>query len=134
MSRQNDMKARYDELKLNQDQIDEIEQAFARADKAQREFETWSQEAIDRTIRSVAQIVANSKTFHELVELGIQESAPSAIRSAVKPSASRSAASCAIACARNPSASSKRFQKSASSSMPSPSASSPASFRRPIQT
>ena len=75
MSRQNDMKARYEELKLNQDQIDEIEQAFARADKAQREFETWSQEAIDRTIRSVAQIVANSKTFHELVELGIQESA-----------------------------------------------------------
>ena len=75
MSRQNDMKARYEELKLNQDQINEIEQAFARADKAQREFETWSQEAIDRTIRSVAQIVANSKTFHELVELGIQESA-----------------------------------------------------------
>ena len=68
------MKARYEELKLNQDQIDEIDEAFARADKAQREFETWSQEAIDRTIRSVAQIVANSKTFHELVELGISES------------------------------------------------------------
>ena len=75
MSRQNDMKARYEELKLNQDQIDEVEQAFERADKAQKEFETWSQEAIDRTIQSVAQIVANSKTFHELVELGIQESA-----------------------------------------------------------
>ena len=75
MSRQNDMKARYEELKLNQDQIDEVEQAFERADKAQKEFETWSQEAIDRTIQSVAQIVANSKTFHELVEMGIQESA-----------------------------------------------------------
>jgi sulfoacetaldehyde dehydrogenase len=75
MSRQNDMKARYEELKLNQDQIDEVEQAFERADKAQKEFETWSQEAIDRTIQSIAQIVANSKTFHELVELGIQESA-----------------------------------------------------------
>ena len=75
MSRQNDMPARYAELKLNQDQIDEIEQAFARADKAQKEFETWGQEAIDRTIQSVAQIVANSKTFHELVEMGIQESA-----------------------------------------------------------
>lgn len=74
MSRQNDMVARYAELKLNQDQIDEVEQAFIRADKAQKEFETWSQEAIDRTIRSVAQMVANSKTFHELVELGIQES------------------------------------------------------------
>ncbi|MDR2450455.1 MAG: aldehyde dehydrogenase family protein [Candidatus Accumulibacter sp.] len=75
MSRQNDMPARYAELKLNPDQIDEIERSFARADRAQQEFETWSQEAIDRAIRSVAQIVANSKTFHELVELGIEESA-----------------------------------------------------------
>ncbi|RPJ83908.1 MAG: hypothetical protein EHM13_06280, partial [Acidobacteria bacterium] len=73
MSRQNDMKARYAELKLTQDQIDEIEGSFARADKAQKCFETWSQEAIDRTIRSVAQNVANSRAFHELVELGIQE-------------------------------------------------------------
>ena len=71
MSRQNDMPARYTELKLNEDQVNEVEEAFVRADK---EFETWSQEAIDRTIQSVAQIVANSKTFHELVELGIQES------------------------------------------------------------
>ena len=74
MSRQSNMPERYAELKLTPDQIDEIEQTFARADKAQREFETWSQEAIDRTIQSMAQIVANSKTFHELVELGIQES------------------------------------------------------------
>lgn len=74
MSRQNDMKARYAELKLTQDQIDEIEEAFARADKAQKAFETWSQEAIDRTIQSVAQNVANSQRFHELVELGISES------------------------------------------------------------
>jgi len=75
MSRQNDMPERYAELKLNPEQIDEIEQSFARADKAQREFESWSQEAIDRAIRSVAQNVANSKTFHELVEMGIAESA-----------------------------------------------------------
>ncbi len=75
MSRHNDMAARYAELKLDKSQIDEIEQCFARADKAQREFESWSQEAIDRTIRSVAQIVANSKTFHELVEMSIEESA-----------------------------------------------------------
>lgn len=74
MSRSSDMTARYAELKLNQDQINEIEEAFERADKAQKEFETWSQEAIDRTIQSVAQIVANSKNFHELVEMGIQES------------------------------------------------------------
>ncbi len=68
------MPDRYAELKLTTEQINEIEETFARADKAQLEFETWSQEAIDRTIRSVAQMVANSKTFHELVELGIQES------------------------------------------------------------
>lgn len=75
MSRQNDMQERYAELKVGPEQIAELEETFARADKAQKEFETWSQEAIDRTIRSIAQIVANSKTFHELVELGIQESA-----------------------------------------------------------
>ncbi|WP_211364224.1 aldehyde dehydrogenase family protein [Propionivibrio limicola] len=75
MSRQNDMQERYAELKLNEDQIAEVEEAFAKADKAQKEFETWSQEAIDRAIRSVAQIVSNSKTFHELVEMGIAESA-----------------------------------------------------------
>ena len=75
MSRQNDMAERYAELKCTPEQMEEIEQAFARADKAQREFEKWDQAAIDRTIQSIAQIVANSKTFHELVELGIQESA-----------------------------------------------------------
>lgn len=74
MSRQNDMPARYAELKLTPDQISEIEEAFARADAAQKQFETWSQEAIDRTIRSVAQMVSNSHAFHGLVELGIQES------------------------------------------------------------
>ncbi len=68
------MKARYAELKLNEEQINEVEEAFLKADKAQLEFESWSQEAIDRAIQSVAQIVSNSKTFHELVELGIQES------------------------------------------------------------
>ena len=116
MSRQNDMQARYAELKLNEDQINEVEEAFAKADKAQKEFETWSQEAIDRAIQSVAQIVANSKQFHELVEMGIGK-ARLAIRSAVKPSASRFAASCVIACARSPSASSRKSRKSASSSM-----------------
>ena len=75
MSRQNDMAERYAELKCTPEQIEEMEEAFARADKAQREFERWDQASIDRTIQSVAQIVANSKTFHELVELGIQESA-----------------------------------------------------------
>ena len=74
MSRMVDMKAVYESKGLTQDQIDNIEECFARADKAQLEFEKWSQEDIDRTIRSVAQKVANSKTFHELVEMGIKES------------------------------------------------------------
>ena len=74
MSRQNDMPARYEELKLTAEQIAEIEETFARADAAQQEFEKWDQASIDRAIRSVAQMVANSKTFHELVELGISES------------------------------------------------------------
>lgn len=72
MSRMSDMTGPYS--KLTQDQIDEIEVAFVKADAAQKEFEKWSQEDIDRTIRSIAQKVANSKTFHELVEMGIQES------------------------------------------------------------
>lgn len=72
MSRMSDMTERY--AGLDQSQIDEIENAFERANKAQLEFEKWSQEDIDRTIQSVAQMVGNSKTFHELVELGIQES------------------------------------------------------------
>lgn len=76
MSRQNDMAERYAELKCTPEQIEEMEEAFARADKAQREFERWDQASIDRTIQSVAQIVANSKTFHELVELGIQARRP----------------------------------------------------------
>ena len=51
MSRQNDMPARYAELKLIPEQFAELEETFARADKAQLEFEPWSQEAIDRTIQ-----------------------------------------------------------------------------------
>lgn len=74
MSRQNNMKERYAELKVNEDAANEIDEAFAKADKAQKEFETWSQEQIDRTIQSVAQMVANSKNFHELVTMGIEES------------------------------------------------------------
>ena len=68
------MPARYAELKLTAEQIAEIEETFARADAAQLAFESWDQASIDRAIRSVAQMVANSKTFHELVELGISES------------------------------------------------------------
>jgi sulfoacetaldehyde dehydrogenase len=67
----NDMSAIY--AKLNQAQIDELEDAFARADKAQKEFETWSQEQIDRTIQSIAWMVANTQTFKELVKMSIEE-------------------------------------------------------------
>ena len=74
MSRQVNMKEVYEAKGLTQEQIDNIEECFARADKAQLEFEKWSQKDIDRAIQSMAQMVANSKTFHELVELGIKES------------------------------------------------------------
>ncbi|NLN49565.1 MAG: aldehyde dehydrogenase family protein [Clostridiales bacterium] len=60
--------------KLDKNQIDEIEEKFARADKAQRIFEKWSQEDVDRTIRAIAWKVANSKTFKELVDMSIEES------------------------------------------------------------
>jgi len=60
--------------KLNQDQIDEIEEKFAKADAAQKNFEKWSQEDIDRTIRAIAWKVANTQTFKELVKMSIEES------------------------------------------------------------
>ena len=59
-----DMKAVYEAKGLTQEQIDNIEECFARADAAQREFETWSQEDIDRAIKSVAQqIIQKSFDF-----------------------------------------------------------------------
>ena len=60
--------------KLNQDQIDEIEEKFARADAAQRIFEKWGQGEINRTIQAIAWKVANTKTFRELVRMSIEES------------------------------------------------------------
>lgn len=72
MSRMNSMEGVY--AKLNQDQIDEIEDKFAKADEAQRIFEKWRQEDIDRAIRSIAWRVANTQTFKELVIMGIKES------------------------------------------------------------
>ena len=74
MSRMSDMVSRYAELKLTEEQINDVETCFAKADKAQLEFETYSQEKIDEAITSIAQMVANSKTFHELVMYGIKES------------------------------------------------------------
>jgi sulfoacetaldehyde dehydrogenase len=72
MSRMSSMEEAY--AKLDQDQIDEIEEKFARADAAQKIFEKWSQEDIDRTIRAVAWKVANTQTFKELVKMSIEES------------------------------------------------------------
>ncbi len=72
MSRMSSMEEAY--AKLDKNQIDEIEEKFARADKAQRIFEKWSQEDVDRTIRAIAWKVANSKTFKELVDMSIEES------------------------------------------------------------
>lgn len=72
MSRMNSMEEVY--AKLNQDQIDEIEEKFARADAAQKIFEKWSQEEIDRAIRAIAWKVSNTKTFKKLVKMSIEES------------------------------------------------------------
>lgn len=72
MSRMNSIKEAYE--KLDQDQIAEIEEKFAKADAAQKEFEKWSQEDIDRAIQAIAWKVANSKTFRELVSMSIEES------------------------------------------------------------
>ncbi|MDO5061563.1 MAG: aldehyde dehydrogenase family protein [Peptostreptococcaceae bacterium] len=72
MSRMNSMKEAYE--KLDQDQIAEIEEKFAKADAAQKEFEKWPQEDIDRAIQAIAWKVANSKTFRELVSMSIEES------------------------------------------------------------
>ncbi|MDO4493921.1 MAG: aldehyde dehydrogenase family protein [Clostridia bacterium] len=72
MSRMSDMSAH--QAALAPEQFADVMDCFARADKAQLEFEKFTQEQIDRTIQSVAQMVANSQTFHELVEYGIKES------------------------------------------------------------
>ncbi len=72
MSRMSSMGEAY--AKLDQDQIDEIEEKFVKADAAQKIFEKWSQEDVDRTIRAIAWKVANTKTFKELVRMSIEES------------------------------------------------------------
>ncbi|MBP2026505.1 sulfoacetaldehyde dehydrogenase [Acetoanaerobium pronyense] len=72
MSRMNSMEEIY--KKLDQDQINEIEEKFAKADAAQKIFELWSQEDVDRAIRAIAWKVANKRTFRELVEMSIEES------------------------------------------------------------
>jgi sulfoacetaldehyde dehydrogenase len=72
MSRMSSMEEVY--AKLDQDQIDEIEEKFAKADAAQKVFEKWSQEEVDRTIRAIAWKVANTQTFKELVKMSIEES------------------------------------------------------------
>ena len=71
MSRMNDMKDAY--AKLTELQVAEIEEKFAKADAAQKVFEKWSQEEIDRTIQAIAWKVANTQTFKELVKMSIEE-------------------------------------------------------------
>jgi sulfoacetaldehyde dehydrogenase len=63
MSRMSSMEEAY--AKLDQDQIDEIEEKFAKADAAQKNFEKWNQKDIDRTIliaMGTANIKATIKT------------------------------------------------------------------------
>ena len=64
MSRMSSMDEAY--AKLNQDQIDEIEEKFAKADAAQKIFEKWNQEDIEGRITAIAVKLPNTQTFTEL--------------------------------------------------------------------
>lgn len=66
-----DLKVKYPDL--TDEQVSELVEVFAKARVAQKEIEQFSQEKVDRLIRTVAWSVANKKTFEELVELGIKE-------------------------------------------------------------
>lgn len=58
---------------LTDEQVNELEEVFAKARAAFKEIETFDQEKVDRLIRAVAWSVANKKTFEELVRFGIEE-------------------------------------------------------------
>ena len=58
---------------LTDEQVNELEEVFARARVAQKEIEQFDQEKVDRLIRTVAWSVANKQTFEELVDFGIKE-------------------------------------------------------------
>ena len=65
------LKTKYPDL--TDEQVAELEEVFAKARVALKEIETFSQEKVDRLIRTVAWSVANKATFEKLVDFGIEE-------------------------------------------------------------
>jgi sulfoacetaldehyde dehydrogenase len=62
------------EKPINDDQHQELEDAFARARQALAIIETYDQARVDRLCQAVAWAVSNRRTFARLVEMGIAES------------------------------------------------------------
>ncbi len=65
------LKVKYPDL--TDEQVEELEEVFAKAKVALKEIEKFDQEKVDRLIKTVAWSVANKKTFEELVAFGIEE-------------------------------------------------------------
>ncbi len=59
---------------LSPEQEQELQEAFERARAALKVIETYDQARVDRLCQAVAWAVANTTTFHRLVEMGIAES------------------------------------------------------------
>lgn len=59
---------------ITQEQINELDDLFAKAKKAAKIIAEYDQETVDRLCQAVAWSVANKKTFLKLVDMGIKES------------------------------------------------------------
>ncbi len=59
---------------ISPEQEQELDEVFARARAALKIIETYDQARVDRLCQAVAWAVANTTTFHRLVEMGIEES------------------------------------------------------------
>ena len=59
---------------MTPEQVAELDDLFARARAALKVIETYDQAKVDRLCQAVAWAVANTTTFHRLVEMGIEES------------------------------------------------------------
>lgn len=59
---------------ITQEQIQELDELFAKARKAAEIIATYDQEKVNRLCQAVAWSVANKKTFLKLVDMGIEES------------------------------------------------------------
>ena len=59
---------------ITEEQLQELDDVFARAKKALAIIETYDQARVDRLCQAVAWAVANKQTFMRLVDMGIKES------------------------------------------------------------